>query len=419
MYREDADGSAVVWGVPVAPFVPVQHMCICLSTMNSLGTYCFRLAREHGWLQTAEEMALAAPCTERNEAHPPVEEGGHTSTDSGNTFFFAGLEETLENQYPNFHSPPTPLALRAEANFYLAHVGNSSYSVYGKLYTYVEGEPENARKFLGSFKVTAVWVSKLQRTPRGLRPDKRSLLDSIILKNASRVSSLDGARVQRLSVSDFLLHSGWFASASAIAAVDIATYSPLTAPPPEEFLVALPHLHNAAPLWLLHRRNFKLRESDVDFNLHVNQLVLKLFVVDTFRQAAADVRCAYSRLLRPGVPSNRADLLLVKFRIDYVREIPMHCTAAEVFLFPMDAARAKAQVSSAGATVGSRNAGAATSAVVTGSSAADAPAADVMEIGFFTVGVPSLGGGLANGASSSGCFIATVGMITASTHFLH
>ncbi|AYU79662.1 hypothetical protein CGC21_31695 [Leishmania donovani] len=414
MYREEADGSAVVWGIPVAPFVPVQHMQIDVSTLNRLGNYCFRFAREHGWLQTPDEMALATPCAQGNKARPPVEQGSHAYTGSDNTFFFAGVEEILDNPYPDFELPPRLSKLSAEAHFYLVHVGNSSYSVYGQLYTYLDEQGEAARGFVGSFKVTAVWVSKQQRTPTALPADKRSQLRSVIEKSAPKMPSSDVARVQRLSVSDLLLQSGWFANASAIASMEIAAYSPLSAPPPDAFLVSLPHVCTAAPLWLLHRRHFMLRETDIDFNLHVNQLVTKLLVIDAFRGATADARCAYSRLLRPGVPPNRADILLRKFRIDYVREIPVSCVATEVFLFPVDPARAKAQFSCVGTSAGGGDAAATTTAVIPGSDAADTPAVDMMGIGFFTVGVPSL-----DDASSKDRFIATVGVMTAATCFLH
>lgn len=414
MYREEADGSAVVWGIPVVPFVPVQHTQIDVSTLNRLGNYCFRFAREHGWLQTPDEMALAAPDAQGNEARPPVEQASHAYTDSNNTFFFAGVEEILDNPCPDFELPPRPLKLCAEVHLYLVHVGNSSYSVYSQLYTYLDGQGEAARSLLGSFKVTAVWVSKQQRTPAALPVDKRSLLRFAIEKNTSKMLSSDVARVQRLSVSDLLLQSGWFANASAIASMEIAAYSPLSAPPPDEFLISLPHVCTAAPLWLLHRRHFMLRETDIDFNLHVNQLVTKLLVIDAFRGATADAQCAYSRLRRPDVPPNRADILLRKFRIDYVREVPVSCVATEVFLFPVNPARAKTQFSSAGTSTGSGDGAAATTVVVPDSEASDAPAVDMMDIGFFTVGVPSL-----DDASSKDRFIASVGVMTAATCFLH
>ncbi|CAG9576352.1 conserved hypothetical protein [Leishmania major strain Friedlin] len=414
MYREEADGSAVVWGIPVAPFLPVQHMQINVSTLNRLGNYCFRFAREHGWLQPPDEMALAAPYTQGNEARPPVEQVNHAYTGSNNTFFFAGVEEILDNPYPDFELPPRLSKLFAGAHLYLVHVGNSSYSVYSQLYTYLNDQGEAARGLVGSFKVTAVWVSKQQRTPTTLPADVQSLLRSVIEKNASKMPSSDIARVQRLSVSDLLLQSGWFANASAIASMEIAAYSPLSAPPPDASLVSLPHVCTAAPLWLLHRRHFTLRETDIDFNLHVNQLVTKMLVIDAFRGATADARCAYSRLLPPGVPPNRADILLRKFRIDYVREIPVSCVATEVFLFPVDPARAKAQFSCAGSYAGGGNVAAPTTAVIPGSDAADAPAVDMIDIGFFTVGVPSLDDG-----SSKDRFIATVGVMTAATCFLH
>ncbi|AIN99175.1 hypothetical protein LPMP_260610 [Leishmania panamensis] len=416
MYREEADGSALVWGIPAAPFVPVQHFQIDVSTLNRLSSYCLRLARERGWLQTPDDVVHATPYAQRNEAHPLVGQGSHVYTGPDSTFFFAGTEEILEDPHPNFQFPPTLSTLFVKAHFYLVHVGSSSYSVYTKLYTYLDGQEETARDLLGSFKVTAVWVSKKLRIPTALPADKQLLLRSIAAKNAAKLSSSDSARTKRISVSDLLLHSGWFANAAAIASMELAAYSPLSAPPASEFLVSLPHVHSAAPLWLLHRRHFSLREADIDFNLHVNQLVTKLFVIDTFRGAAGDARCAYSRLLLPGVPLNRADLLLRKFRIDYVREIPMGCAATEVFLFPADPGRAKVQFSSVGTSTGCRDVDAATAAAALHSDAALAPpaAADMMDIGFFVVGVLRL-----DGASSSDRFIATVGVMTAATCFLH
>ncbi|GET89420.1 hypothetical protein, conserved [Leishmania tarentolae] len=414
MYREEADGSAVVWGVAVAPFVPVQHMQVDVSTVNRLGNYCFRFARERGWMQTADEMGHSATCAQTSEARPVVEQRGCAHTGSDNTFFFAGVEETLDNPYPDLELSLKPSTLFAEVRFFLAHVGNSSYSVYSQLYTYLDGPDEAARNLLGSFKVTTVWVSKLQRAPSALPAGKRSLLLSIIEKNASKMPPSDVTRTQRLSVSDLLLQSGWFANAAAIASMEIAAYSPVSAPPSDGFLVSLPHVGAAAPLWLLHRRHFTLRESDIDFNLHVNQLVMKLFVLDAFRGATADARCAYSRLLRPGVPPNRADLLVRKFRIDYVREIPASCVAAEVFLFPADMARAKAQFCSAGAPADCGGAGGARTAGIPNNDAADAPVVGLVDIGFFIVGVPSL-----DSASPKDGFIAAVGVMSTSTCFLH
>ncbi|KAG5501819.1 hypothetical protein JKF63_04088 [Porcisia hertigi] len=415
MYRVEADGSAMVWGVPVAPFVPIQHLQIDVSTVNRIGNYCLRFARESGWLKRADEVGHHTPGTGSHESRPLAQEDHRTSTDSGHTFFFAGLEEVLENPLPRFQSLQTPPTLLAAAHFYLVHVGNTSYSVYGRLYTYLDGQDETARDLLGSFKVTAVWISKKRRAPEALPADQQSHLQSIAEKGTGRLLASGDARVQRLIVKDHLQHSGWFADASAVAAMQLAAYSPLSESPPAEFLVSLPGIPTPEPLWLLHRRLFTLRESDIDLNLHVNQLVTKLLVIDAFRGAVADARCAYSRLLRPGVLPNRADLLLRKFRIDYVREIPINYAATEVYIFPVDTARAKRQFSSAGASVDRACAVVATAAVHTDSAVGDAPVGgDTMDIGFFTVGVPKL-----DDISSNERFIATVGVMTAFTAFLH
>ncbi|KAK7199486.1 hypothetical protein NESM_000925100 [Novymonas esmeraldas] len=398
MYREDADGSAVVWGVPVAPFVPVQHMQVDVTAVNLIGNYCFRLARERGWLQTAQEMALAASHTLSTESPPAVQREAVANAGADNTFFFAGVEEALADPRPHFTAAPTPSTLLAAGRFHLVHVGSSSYGVCCILSTYRDGEAEAAWRLLGTFKVTTVWVSKLRRTPTPLLEDKQSLFQAVMARAASGTPPPPGStRVQRLPVADLLRRSGWFAEASAVAAVDVAPYCTASAPPPpEEFTVAPPATNSAstassAPLWLLHRRSFTLRESDIDFNLHLNQLVTKQLVINAFRGAVADPQSAYSRLLHPDVPHNRADLLLRKFRIDYVREVPMRYAATEVFLFPLDPARVKAQVSSAG-----------------GATAAEA---DMMEIGFFTLGVPPA-------HTTESRFLATAGVMTAVTCFM-
>lgn len=384
MFREEADGSAVVWGVPVAPFVPMQHLQVDMSVITRLGNYCFRSARERGWLQTAAELARATPYAEDNAARPLVGHEGHAYPGSDNTFFTAGVEEALANPHPHFHFPPVPSSLLAAAHFHLVHVGSSSYGVFGQLYTYFDGEPESARRLLGTFKVTTVWVSKTTRAPTPLLADKRALFSDILARDAAGLRASEGARVERLPVKAMVERSGWFECAAAAAAADVTAYDHGGAPPPADYLVTVPAA--AAPLWLLHRRHFELREADIDFNLHLNQLVTKVLVIDAFRNAVADPRCAYSCLLRPGVPTNRADLLLRRFRIDYVREVPMHYAATEVFLFPMDAAGARARF------------------------AAGASETDMLAIGFFTVGVPRAAGDR---------FVATVGVMTAATCFLH
>ena len=419
MLREEADGSAVVYGIAVAPFVPVQHMQIDISTINLVGNYCFRFARERGWLQTSEELAQATPYAESDDARPLIENEGHAYHGSDSTFFFAGVEEALVNPRPHFHYPPTPTTLLACAHFRLVHVGNSSYGVFSELYTYLDGQKDIMQHLLGTFKVTTVCVSKIQRTPVQLVPSKQSLFRAIMAKGETSHAPLskDAVRVQRLDARELLRRSGWFADAAAVAATRVNTLPQLPSP---EFSIALPG-GATAPLHLLAFRSFVLRETDIDFNLHVNQLVSKMLVINAFRGAVADAGCAYARLLRPGELAIRADLLLRKFRVDYVREIPMRYAAVEVYLFPLHADRVKAQFQAACSSGTRPTAVEATAAASSkegpreaSTSAAAKEDAEMMEIGFFTVGVPRDG----DGSASSGKFIATVGVMSAATCFL-
>lgn len=412
-YREEADGSAVVHGIAVAPFVPVQHMQIDISAVNLLANYCFRFARERGWLQTREELAMATPYAENNEARPLIESEGHAYRTTDNTFFFAGVEEALANPRPHFHHPPTPSTLFVCAKFYLVHVGNSSYGVYCRLYTYLDGQPPETRMqhLLGTFKVTTVWVSKQRRTPAPLTHSKRDLFYAILERGEAARAELCGAdvRVQRLSVPEMLRNSGWFENDAAVAAMQLRT---TVDDIPSLFSLTLPAAAagaattESASLSFLHHRAYTLRETDIDFNLHVNQLVSKVFVINAFRSAVADPNCAYARLLRPGELPLRSDLLLRRFRIDYVREIPMRYAAVEVFLFPLDVARITAQYEAACSRPPSSS--------VSAADGAASSAAEMVEIGFFTVGVPAGDGG---GASSEK-FIATIGVMTAAACFL-
>jgi hypothetical protein len=411
LYREEPDGSAFVHGIAVAPFVPVQHMQIDISTVNRLGNYCFRFARERGWLQTSEELAQATPYAERNEARPLIESEGHAYHDTDNTFFFAGVEEALANPHPHFHYPPTPSTLFASAHFWLVHVGNSSYGVFCKLYTYLDGQTDLTQHLLGTFKVTTVWVSKAQRTPAQLTQSKRTLFQSIMAKEKGSGAPVcgDEVRVQRLDARALLQCSGWFDDATAVATLRLNSLaeSSSSSPPPSDFSVSVPGVET--PLNLLVRRCFTLRETDIDFNLHVNQLVSKLFVIDAFRGAVADTTCAYSRLLRPGELAICSDLLLRRFRIDYVREIPMRYAAVEVYLFPLHAEVVKHQL----------HAACGKPAEVLSSSPDSAEEAEMMEIGFFTLGVTNSDDLTASSSSSSsGKFVATVGVMAAATCFL-
>ncbi|KPA86781.1 hypothetical protein ABB37_00848 [Leptomonas pyrrhocoris] len=415
MYREEDDGSVIVDGVAVAPFVPIQHGQVNIATMNLLGYYCFRFARERGWLQTSEELAQATPYAESNDARPLIEDEGHAYRGTENTFFAAGVEEALANPHPHFHYPPTPSTLLVCAHFWLVHVGNSSYGVYGKLFTYLDGQKDVMRHPLGTFKVTSVLVSKVKRTPALLEPSKLTLFRSILARGVAKGAPVRGDedRVQRLSVRELLQSSGWFADAAAVAAMQLNAFDET---PPPAFEVVLPGV--AAPLRLLARRSFTLRETDIDFNLHVNQLVSKHFVINAFRGAVADASCAYSRLLRPGELPLLSDLLLRKFRIDYVREIPMRYVAVEVFLFPLDADRVRAQFRAA-CDASARVAGVeddkrdASSCAGRSAPEKTGEVTDVMEIGFFTVGVAA-----DDAPVTSRKFIATVGVMSAATCFL-
>lgn len=411
MFRIEPDGSAVVHSIPIAPFLPVQHFLIDVSSVNRLANYGLAFARERGWLQTQAELAMSTPYQESNAARPLVEQEGYAHKGSDKTFFYAGVEAALASDHPHFQYPPTPSTLLLWCHFVLSHVGNSSYGVYGELYTYLDKSGSGAspgphdRSLLGTFKVTAVLVSKLTRTPCPLSEDKKAIFAEIYGASAELRSGKETV-VQRLSVPTMLQSCGWFSDVAAMKAMQLNE----EALPAENFHTTLPG--SDTPLCLAYRRSIALRESDFDFNLHLNQLVTKQLIINAFRGAVADESCAYSRLLRPGVNRLRADLLLRRFRIDYVREIPMRYAATEVYFFPFDAPQMVAQLKKGCGADGPTNLERWTSG--------ELQKAEMMQIGFFTIGVPSAPTGKpGDGVAADDRFLATVGVLQAPTYFLH
>lgn len=376
MFHTAEDGSAIVSAVPIPPFVPLQHQQINVATVNHLANYSLRMARERGWLQTPEDMRKATEAYASNDARPLLEQEGYAHKGDDLTFFYAGVEASLAARQPHFHYPPVPSTLLLWCRFYVAHVGSSSYSLYGELYTYLEGKEDHTRQLLGHFKVTTVQVSKTLRTVQPLPPARRALIAAACESSKAHLSELapaGGASITRLDVRGLLIASGMVVNAER------ADFNQLT------LCSHAGSRYGDTVLATRFRKVHALRASDMDFNFHVNQLAMQQLVLNTFRAALRDdkggndgdaerngqlcgVESVYPRLLNANVMPVVGDLLLRTVRIDYVREIPMTHEATEICLFPIDdASLERMAMSKPGARL-------------------DALA----EIGFFTCGAPAL-----------------------------
>ncbi|ESL05769.1 hypothetical protein TRSC58_06569 [Trypanosoma rangeli SC58] len=139
-------------------------------------------------------------------------------------------------------------------------------------------------------------------------------------------------RVARIDLADFLARSGLFEDKTCCKMVD-----------------PLPTHASVAPLQVVYRREFHIRQSDIDFNGHVNQMALIQLVINAFRSALADQTTIFPRLLDAGASPIVGDLLLRRLRIDYVRETPMdHRSVVVTLFFIEDASRDAVIASSAG-----------------------------------------------------------------------
>lgn len=307
MFCDAEDGAAIVSHIPISPFVPIQHNSIDVSAVNRLANFAIRFAREHGWCSSHPFKMSSGPKIGENE--------GESNELDDITVFYAGVEVELAEETPKFKREGTPASLFLYAQLWLSHVGVSSNGLYGKLFSFKKDE-EDCREFLGSFKLTGVTVSRTTRKPTPIPAPRLEMMRSLIAKNTA-ASELP--RVERINFSQ-LNERCRFASVRSH----------------EEFACALPSHPAVAPLKVGYRREFHLRETDFDFNRHVNQVVTITMVINTFRAALGDNTTVFPRLLDTDVHPLDGDLLIRRLRIDYVREVPADHTAIAVMLFFQD-----------------------------------------------------------------------------------
>ncbi|EPY33421.1 hypothetical protein AGDE_08292 [Angomonas deanei] len=304
MYQEDSvHRSAIVYNVPVSPFVPLQHLTIDITTVNRIAGYSLSFARERGWLQTEQEMVWRYNPSEHTA---PLE----------NTFFYGGWEAELAGPPSSRSRLPVraPSTMLSWCECFVNHVGSSSYGVYVKVYLFTEGKMED-RTLLGSFKTVSVQVSKSLRTTVPLTPRKRNVLVSVYEGSAPLRASIERVKVERIDVAGLLKECHAFTADSSLrkASVDTAL--------------------QAGSAFV---RSFHLRETDIDFNLHLNQLAQTHMIINTLRSAVKENASVFSGWSPLGVEPIRADLMIESFRIDYVKEVPQDHQCLTVVLFPLE-----------------------------------------------------------------------------------
>lgn len=303
MYQLEKDGSATVYGLPVSPFIPLQHLKIDVTAVNRIAGYSLSFCRERGWIQTEAEL--------QHRYNVDADKGT-----SPNTFFYGGWQASLR-PHATFPGLPidAPSTLLSWCSFHISHVGNSSYSIHGEVYVYLEGKMEECQH-LGNFKVTSVQVSKQSRQTVPITPRKREVLRGAFEGSAAWLEHIEYPTIERLSTQTLFTNSGLFTPNSQLGDVhELHEGEALTAP-------------------FCFKRFFHLRETDIDFNLHLNQLAATYMIVNTYRSALGDANNGLSVLLPAKFIPLTADLLLRRIRIDYVREVPMSHKAFQVFLFP-------------------------------------------------------------------------------------
>lgn len=372
MFHVTEDGSAIVSDVSVAPFLAVQHMQVNVTSINHLANYALRMAQERGWLRTPEDLRATTESYQGNDARPLLAAEGFAHKGSDQTFFYAGVEATVAALLPHFRYPPTPSTLMLSSRFHVSHVGSSSYAVYGELSSYIEGREVETTQPLGTFRVTTVQVSRSLRSPMPLPAARRALLVQCFEAGRAHLASRTAAAgLGRLNARDILAASGVVADPRGdLGKIEIVPYAATA----------------TQPMLTRFRQLYTLRESDFDFNHHLNQLAMQVLVLNAFRASLKQpeeeegdgdgegrrqdgpAASIYPQLLNSGVHTTIGDLLLRNLRIDYVREIPSAHAAAEVFIFPLDAtAEEKMRRSRDGARLG-----------------------ELSEIGFFACGVPKI-----------------------------
>lgn len=320
MFRAEGDGSAVVYHVPVRPFVSVQHNKIDVLAVNRIANFALRFAMEHDWCCPPHQGPLSA------EADESVGEG-YMNLGRDVTVFFAGVDVELVGDPPRPDDDAVPASIFFWSQLWVSHVGTSSFGMHGKLYSY--GMPnDECRVPFGVFTVTCVAVSSQKRKPVPIAKEWAAVLRDALEKNKMDVPP---PKMTRLNVGDLLKATGLFVDDACCHVVD-----------------ALPTHASVAPLRVAYRREFTLRQTDIDFNGHVNQLAMMQLVINAFRSALSDQTTVFPRLLKVGMGALLGDLLLRRLRIDYVQEIPMHHKGVAVTLFFLEEAARDAVIGLSG-----------------------------------------------------------------------
>ncbi|EKF38721.1 hypothetical protein MOQ_001068 [Trypanosoma cruzi marinkellei] len=323
MFKVDTDGSAISYHIPVSPFVPLQHDKIDVTTVNRLANFGMRFAMEHGWCYNRHSGDAHS-----KYASEAVEEG-YVESGEDITVFFAGVDVELVGEFPKFDGKITPASVFFLGQFWISHVGKSSFGVYGKLFRY-EAADEKDKVPIGVFKLTGVNVSKTTRRPVPIPKERVEILLETMRRHQLNTSL---PLVVRINVADLLARSGLFTDTTCCKLVD-----------------KLPTHASVTPLTVAYRREFHIRQSDIDFNKHVNQMALIQLVINTFRSALLDQTTVFPRLLDVGVDAIIGDLLLRRLHIDYIRETPMdHQSMAVVLFFAEESSRDAVIASAPGA----------------------------------------------------------------------
>ncbi|KAG8341488.1 hypothetical protein TRVL_07686 [Trypanosoma vivax] len=320
MFQSVEDGSAVVSQIPVSPFVPIQHNRIDVTTVNRIANFGLRFALENGWLR--RKLTSGA---DHNGTGP--QSGVFVDLPSDVTTFYAGVDAELAEGTPQFDGAATPANMFFHARFWISHIGTSSNMVLARLSHYKAGE-DTQMVPLGTFRLAVVHVSRTTRKPVPIPGERLQIMRALLAMN-SEASKLPA--VERIDVKEVM--NGYASIAQSHSC--------------DETRQSLPTHSTAAPLKCAYVRDFQLRDTDIDHNRHVNQMVQMQLVVNTFRSAMADAGTVFPRLLDDGVEPLVSDLLLRRLRIDYVREISMEQEKVRVTLFFLDEASCEAIVGSA------------------------------------------------------------------------
>lgn len=174
---------------------------------------------------------------------------------------------------------------------------------------------------VGGFNLISVHISKQTRTPVPIPSFRKKILESALkhMKGSIPESKWERYSFERIDCQKVIAFSDSCLSNSVDGNVARKLIRSATLPG-NKFLSS-------------YRRKHHLRESDIDYNLHLNQYRALQLVVDAFRGATGDGRCILSRVMPSDQSYIVGDLLIRQLRIDYVKEVPMDVDAVEVHLF--------------------------------------------------------------------------------------